>query len=360
VLKYRSISDLVKIFLLPEINKRINEGSINETELPYAINQVRVVQPNENATTIVELNEEATLITRIKLKRPMQVGEIVTLNDIYPEECFFITPCTHQDKPAAFWYYKSLYFDFYLAFDCTPNLPTEFFERIGQSKIKFPLLDLINYKRYAEVVKPNEKIKLLSLNNWPPAPAYHPHVFLEIHNNPRIINDDNFIEVVSNSYHIDYFKKRIGFWEETEFFPDRIQYIKRAIDAHFQEDYICSIHVLVPQFEGIIKDYLNKCEDRPPNGFSDCVRQLKQLVFSRKIVLFEKEVFDTVFSYLQTGSFWKNTNTIDDPSNIINRHGIAHGCFTGFECKGISLKYLILLDSLCYVLLHDKILTNSL
>lgn len=81
---------------------------------------------------------------------------------------------------------------------------------------------------------------------------------------------------------------------------------------------------------------------------------------SRKILMFPRKVFETIFDYLATGSFWKRTDTVSDPATTINRHGIAHGVFTGFECEEISLKYLILLDSLSFVLLHDKMLTKSI
>ena len=38
----------------------------------------------------------------------------------------------------------------------------------------------------------------------------------------------------------------------------------------------------------------------------------------------------------------------------------AGGVFTNFENRDIALKYLILLDSLAYVLLHDKLLAGTL
>ena len=59
--------------------------------------------------------------------------------------------------------------------------------------------------------------------------------------------------------------------------------------------------------------------------------------------MFPRSVLDTIFDYLESGSFWKDTRTVKDPKSIVNRHGIAHGVFTGFECEEISLKYLILL-----------------
>jgi hypothetical protein len=42
-------------------------------------------------------------------------------------------------------------------------------------------VDLFNAKRLYEEIIPNEKIKNLSDNNWPPAPGYYPHVLFEIH-----------------------------------------------------------------------------------------------------------------------------------------------------------------------------------
>lgn len=44
----------------------------------------------------------------------------------------------------------------------------------------------------------------------------------------------------------------------------------------------------------------------------------------------------------------------------MTRHGIAHGIFKNFENRDITLKYLILLDALAYVLLHDKLLAGTL
>ena len=44
----------------------------------------------------------------------------------------------------------------------------------------------------------------------------------------------------------------------------------------------------------------------------------------------------------------------------MTRNGIAHGIFKNFENRDIALKYLILLDSLTYILLHDKLLTEKL
>jgi hypothetical protein len=49
-----------------------------------------------------------------------------------------------------------------------------------------------------------------------------------------------------------------------------------------------------------------------------------------------------------------------DPAQQVTRHGVAHGLFMGLEGRDIALKYLILLDALAYVILHDKLLTEQL
>lgn len=75
--------------------------------------------------------------------------------------------------------------------------------------------------------------------------------------------------------------------------------------------------------------------------------------------MFTKEILDIILEYLKLGSFWTNTGNITNPRTQINRHGILHGLFKGFECKEISLKYLLLLDSLSLLLLQDKIITHN-
>jgi len=203
-------------------------------------------------------------------------------------------------------------------------------------------------------------VKLLSEHNWPPAPGYYPQVVMEMHKDPKIIETSDFLQIVTQAYSRLYWDARLSFWGETNFFPGRQQYLKRAIDAYFEKDYIASIYVLVPQFEGIVRDYLLSCGIEPEEGFKNCVEQFKKLVFSRKILMFPREVIEDIFYYLKDGSFWAHTSKISSPTEIINRHGVLHGKFKGFECEEISLKYLILLDVVSSNILHDKMLTKAL
>lgn len=361
MIKFRTISQLLKIFVLPEVEKRIKDGTTKESDLPLELFQFRAVQkkqPDGKALPIVELNQEVNLLTEIKAKRQISAGEPLTLNDIYPDECFILPP-VYDGQPAAYFLCQSAFFDYLLLFDCRPNVPS-ITEELKKLKTPYPILDLINNKDLYDTIKPIEKIELLSNNNWPPAPGYYPQVLYDLHKDPTLINSPNFLEVVSKAYGTSYWAERFAFWDKTNFFPKRHPYLKRALDAHFSKDYIASIYILVPQFEGIIKDYLTECNQKTNGGFKEYIKSLKELIFSRKILMFPRGAFEIAFEYLETGSFWEKSYKIKSPSTTINRHGIAHGVFTGFEHEEISLKYLILLDLLSYILLHDKMLRQSI
>lgn len=361
MIKFRTISHLLKIFVYPEVEKRIKKGTIKESGLPLELFQFRAIQrklPDGKVLPIVELNQEVNLKIEVKAKRQISAGEPLTLNDIYPEECF-ISPPVYDGQPAAYFLCQHVFFDYLLLFDCRPNVPS-IAEDLKKIKNPYPILDLINNKDLYDTIKPIEKIEILSNNNWPPAPGYYPQVLYDLHKDPTLINSPDFLEVVSKAYGTSYWAERFAFWDKTNFFPKRLPYLKRALDAHFNKDYIASIYILVPQFEGIIKDYLIECGQKTNGGFKDYIKGLKELIFSRKILMFPRGVFEMAFEYLETGSFWENSYKIKSPSTTINRHGIAHGVFTGFECEEISLKYLILLDLLSYILLHDKMLRQSI
>ena len=77
-------------------------------------------------------------------------------------------------------------------------------------------------------------------------------------------------------------------------------------------------------------------------------------------LMFPVEILERIFAFIETGTFLAETANIRDPEKEVTRHGIAHGVFVGFENRDIALKYLILLDALAYVLLHDKLLTAAL
>jgi hypothetical protein len=71
-------------------------------------------------------------------------------------------------------------------------------------------------------------------------------------------------------------------------------------------------------------------------------------------------MLDSIVGYMQDGPFLTETGQITDPANEVNRHGIAHGVFVGFENQTIALKYFALFDGLAFILLQDRVVASSL
>jgi hypothetical protein len=357
----RTISQILEIFVIPEIEKRIANGKIEKSDLPLEIRQFRAIQKklgDHNYTPIVEINAEVNIILKVKNKKPFTPGMPVTLADIDPAECY-LQPPQYDGKPAGYFYWFSNFLDSILIFDLEYNAQDDFAKDL-QGKMQFPILDILNAQDFLKVVRPLEKFRALSDNNWPPAPGYIPTIMRLLHDDPKLLGNDSFIDVVSGIYNSDYWKNKLDFWVQTNFFPKRVPYIERAIKAHYTDDFITSTYVLVPQFEGIITDYLHRNLESIPDEFIKKIKALNDICLSRKILLYPKEVLEVILDYLENGSFWARSESIDNPKVSINRHGILHGVFTDFECKEISLKYLILFDALAYILLNDKIVSGKL
>ena len=231
----------------------------------------------------------------------------------------------------------------------------------GIKGIAFDVLNFVKNREFNVVVKPTEKLRLLKDHNWPPAPGYFPFTLLQVHNDPQVITKPEFVQIVTQSYDSTFWSNRIEFWKSTNLFPNRIQYLERAVKAHFDKDYISSIHILLPQFEGIIRDYLSLNSITVlADKFQARVKALKDLFLSRKVLMVSRNLLDTFFEFLDDGTFWDHTSKIKDASVEINRHGVLHGVFTGFETEVISLKYLTLLDGLSFLLLYDKAITRKI
>jgi len=357
----RTLSQVLKMFIIPEIENRIANGSLKKEALPIEIHQFRASQKREadgRITPIVEIDEEVQLVAKVKLKNKKSPGEAITIQDIYPEE-FFIQPPMYDGKPAGYFYWRSMFINEIFLFDLEHNAPDQFLPDLP-TKSPFPILEILNADNFIKVVKPLEKFRILVNNNWPPAPGYYPQIINKMHIDPELITDMSFMELVSSIYNRKYWINKMDLWAETDLFPNRMPYIQRAINAHYQDDYIASIHVIVPQFEGIITDYLKNHIENIPDIFTRKLQIMKDLCLSRKVILYPKEVLAVILEFIDTKAFWKHSELVKDQKVEINRHGIAHGAFTGFENKEISLKLLTLFDALAHVLLNDRVVLGNL
>jgi hypothetical protein len=357
----RTVSQLLKICVLPEIENRVSKGAINPDKLPIEIWQFRISQKQETGghyTPVIEINEEVKLAVKVKPKTALSPGSLVTLGDIYPDECY-IEPPKYDGVPAGYFYWRSTFLNYIFIFDLSYNSPDQLKDKLP-TEIHLPILDIINADNFIKAVKPIEKFRVLATKNWPPSPGYCPQLMTVLQNDPKIIEKESFVEQVAYIFNEKYWQEKMDFWKEIGFFGKRIQYLERAIKAHYEKDYIASIYIITPQFEGLIIDYLKKCGKTVPAHFQEVIKVFKDTCSSRKVLLYPKEIFEVILDFIDNKAFWKHSTQVKDVRVEINRHGIAHGSFVDFECKEISLKLLILFDALAYVLLNDKIAVGDL
>lgn len=364
---YRPIAQMVQNLLIPEIQKRLNEGKLDDSSLPYEIEAFKIIWKScedGSTETIVQLNipnifREVEFQLHIEVDQPVQKGDPLR-EDQVKEYGILLNP-EFDGKKAAYWLFFRVALDFAVFFDFKPNdsnLQND--EDIEIPEIRFPLQQYLSYLEFEEHVRPDEQMSNLAINHWPPAPGYYKAAAIYSINAEELdYHNPEFLQLVRNSYTKDHWTSLISFWEETNFFTDRIQYIKTAIERHFAGDYVSSIYTILPQFEGITVDYLQN-QGITLTGQNQRIEKLRILVLSRKIILFPKKVLIHIFDYILSGSFWKNSSTIADQKLMVNRHGTLHGSITNFENEALSFKYLILFEAFVFVILHDKIVTNRI
>jgi hypothetical protein len=357
VMALRPLSQMAKLVVLPEVSSRITSGKL-PADRPVEITQFRLIQGA--GKNIVEINDEVRLLARVRARRPIQAGEALSLADIHSDECYIELPAV-DGKPAGYFVFQSFFLELLSFFDFTPNGPSapEQHEEAEANRINYPIAELAAAAQFCKAVRPVTTYKQLSVKNWPPAPGYYPGVLLHVHNNPDG-SAQELADVVAQTYDETYWTGTLAFWTQVQFFHSRLMYVKTAIERYLAGDFISSIHVITPQFEGIIRDYLERVGITPSRHFKPLVNQLQKLLLTRQILLFPRTVLELMFEFLESGTFLRDSASIQSPQEQVSRHGIAHGRFVGFENRDIALKYLILLESLSFLLLHDRLVTGSL
>jgi hypothetical protein len=349
---YRPLSQILQIAVLPDIHARVANGSLDRTSLPLELHQFRWISGAQGS--LVEVNNQFQVPIMVTAKRPMKAGEAVTLADIDPEACA-LAPAMQGGRLAAYFVYIRQFLNVLVLFDFSANNP---FGGADDQPVplRFPLKDYLSTGQLLQSHPPLDILAKLEARNWPPAPAYYPSAIPYLSQ-----TDDNGLEdAITDVYKQEYWQPWTTMWREVGLFRNRLTYIEKALERYFQKDFVSAIYVLVPQFEGIVRDYLRLANVEPKYRFESCLEQLRTLLMSRDVILFPRGMLELIVGYMQDGPFLTETAQIRDPANEVNRHGIAHGVFVGFENQTIALKYLALLDGLAFILLQDRVVASTL
>ena len=138
--------------------------------------------------------------------------------------------------------------------------------------MQFPIAEFAHMQEFLKTVKPGGEVQADSKPQLATGPGLLPGCSSRnAHHNAKNLGSPKFADTVSASYNEQLWQTRMDLWTETEFFPGRLNYIRKAVDEYFEGDWISSIYVIVPQFEGVIKDYLKAAGKRPRSSFGGLV-----------------------------------------------------------------------------------------
>ncbi len=306
----------------------------------------------------VLVNDEVRIELEVKPSgNDLVPGQPVFLNEIEAESARLKAPII-DGRSASYLLMFRTFMDLFISFDFAPIDPA----RAGSPlpSRPFPVAALAYRERLLAEHPPQDVLVLLKESGWPPSPACYPEVVDALFSTPSADRASEVANRIVGLFGEDYWNRRLALWQELKLFPERFPYVSKAVQEYLAGDYISSIYVLVPQFEGLINSYVQRATGRGHLKFRAAVDEFRRIITGRKALLFPKYVLDSVLEYVYSGSFWRDTSTIVDTQMEVNRHGIAHGVFTGFQNQHLALKFILLIDCLAFILLQDNLICGTL
>src|SRR5688572_9244115 len=87
----RPMSQMLRMAVIPEIDRRAAAGALDPGDLPFQVLQFRWIQGA--AKQEIEITDDVKLTATVTIRRaPIAAGELLTLNDIDLDECFLERP----------------------------------------------------------------------------------------------------------------------------------------------------------------------------------------------------------------------------------------------------------------------------
>ena len=168
LMTYRPMSQFLRLFVVPEIERRVAAGALAPDALPFQVVQFRLLPGG--GQNIIEINEDVKIAAKVPVNRAMNAGEALTLADINPDECF-LQPPTLNGNPASFFLCRSSFLNFITMFDFTPGIPAEGGDPDDAPRpMRYPLAEMARAEQMLEVMRRIEKYRALADASWPPRP----------------------------------------------------------------------------------------------------------------------------------------------------------------------------------------------
>lgn len=356
LLTYRPLSQFIPTLVLPAIDVKLANGVISAAALPLELKRLQILWPPSGAP-LVQVNDEVQInVVGLATRSDFKLGDPAYASDIVPGSERLVPPSV-DGIPVAYFLVFSSFMDLRVYFDFSRNAPDA---DSGMPVMPpYELQELAARRNFIQTNPPEALLATLKQLGWPPSPTYYP-TLVQVMNQPCGDTPAVIASTITALHGPEYWTKRVALWEELKIFASRTPYVRKAVDEYLEGDFVSAIYVAVPQFEGLINDYVGSAGGTVERRFRDTVGEFKRLIESRKVLLFPRFVLTHVVDFIDSGTFWNNTGSIGDPKQEVNRHGIAHGVFAGFETQELALKFLLLLDCVGFIILQDQLIRGVL
>ncbi|MCK4351814.1 hypothetical protein KAW65_00210 [candidate division WOR-3 bacterium] len=144
-------------------------------------------------------------------------------------------------------------------------------------------------------------------------------------------------------------------WESNSLFKSRINLIDESLELHKKEYFSGAVTLLLPQVEGIAREFLNQCGKKVRGVLKTIEKAIEKGLQKDKEVELGSLYVDCLLAFVQEvgykdfGREKQSDKTLLENKSRFNRHAILHGFITDFGTEANSLRTFLLLDALSHL-----------
>jgi hypothetical protein len=166
MLFFRTISELMRMFILPEVHRRRLGSKIMDGSSPLQILKAMVAPPStQRPRALVRLNNEVKIIVTTKAKRAFAPGEELTARDLDLDSCTLIPPQEFANEKIYF-LIESYGFIFRIFIGGFQVDETGESDPARQATLEYPMREHAALSRLWEDARPIEKFEMLADDIW--------------------------------------------------------------------------------------------------------------------------------------------------------------------------------------------------
>lgn len=339
--------NLRNTFILPELDKRISEGRVSNSYSPNEI-LIKVIR---NELPVIEFDEEIKKdAISIAAKNFDVLNEDVQLSDI---RGMLTVNLEDMSNVIQYFYLKKIFDKYHII----ANLDTSSSINSHPSLKNEELLGALHHLSFKEKIvmwqdKYSHELQLIGL--WA-APALIPYPLNKILNFVSTENAQEARTVLLNHCNQEFIENLCYRWWIVEVFKKRQGLFVDTIDAHKRGKYRVAIHVLLPQIEGIMTDWIyeNSGGNLPRYRQESKTIDFFNILRKKLNDAFQLTILDSTAEFILKGPVLESfKNWGGDVKNAFaNRHVVEHGKYDESQySEENSVKLFLLLDSIFYLL----------